>query len=66
MHTDPDGLEIVLLSLKNCPFIVYKNGKPGMNYASSRDLLMIVGQILAEADIFEKYRLLIEKKVRSL
>lgn len=65
-HADPDGLEIILLALRNSPFIIYKNGKPGMDYSSSRDLLLVVGQILAESDIFEKYKKLIEKKVANL
>lgn len=65
-HSDPDGLEIILLALRNSPFVIYKNGKPGMDYSSSRDLLLVVGQILAESDIFEKYRKLIEKKVANI
>lgn len=65
-NKDEDGLEIILLALRNCPFIVYKNGKPGMDYSSSRDLLLIIGQILAEGDVFEKHRRLIEKKVASI
>lgn len=42
-NKDSDGLEIILLALRNSPFIVYKNGKPGMDYSSSRDILLIIG-----------------------
>ncbi|KAM3137663.1 hypothetical protein pb186bvf_010277 [Paramecium bursaria] len=65
-HETPDCLEIILLAIRKSPFIAYKNGKPGMNYSSSRDILLNIGQILAENDIFEKYKNLIVKKVSQV
>ncbi|CAD8071284.1 unnamed protein product [Paramecium primaurelia] len=36
------------------------------DYSSSKNLLLIVGQILAESDNFEKFKKLIEKKVSNI
>ncbi|CAD8171551.1 unnamed protein product [Paramecium pentaurelia] len=61
-NADPDGLEIILLALRNSLFIIYKNGKPGMDNSSSKDLLLIFGQILAESDIFRNTKKQQKKK----